>query len=284
MNVRPDHPPVDRSWLGRPIDARPLFGPELAALLDLLRSLRPGDWHGTPVPGWTVHDLAAHILGDYQGRLGRRTGENRPTFAPGETLEAFIHRTNQEWVDLHTGHSPAALIDALEQAGTEVTDRFAAADLDATGLGVSWAGADPAPNWLDLAREFTEYWTHRQQIRHATGRATDPEPRSLALVLDTFMRALPHTLRDSPAPVGTQVQVTVDGRAGGAWTVTATPDRWSLAESPLGPPAASLGMDAETAWRLCTRGIDPGTALGRSRTRGDRRLIEALSRIVSIVR
>ncbi|WP_158690539.1 hypothetical protein [Streptomyces sp. 142MFCol3.1] len=37
MSVRPDGLPVDRSWLGRPIDARPLFGPALAALPYTLR-------------------------------------------------------------------------------------------------------------------------------------------------------------------------------------------------------------------------------------------------------
>lgn len=52
-------------------------------------------------------------------------------------------------------------------AGSRLADRFATADLEAPALGVSWAGVDPAPGWLDIAREFTEYWTHRQQIRHA---------------------------------------------------------------------------------------------------------------------
>ncbi|GAA4084101.1 hypothetical protein GCM10022233_77510 [Streptomyces shaanxiensis] len=41
----------DPSWLGEPIDARPLFGPELASLLDLLRGLRRDEWSRTAVPG-----------------------------------------------------------------------------------------------------------------------------------------------------------------------------------------------------------------------------------------
>ncbi|HEX3202686.1 MAG TPA: hypothetical protein VHW42_12245 [Actinomycetes bacterium] len=32
---------------------------------------------------------------------------------------------------------------------------------------VSWVGPDPAPNWLDVAREYSERWTHQQQIRDA---------------------------------------------------------------------------------------------------------------------
>ncbi|MFJ8590455.1 maleylpyruvate isomerase family mycothiol-dependent enzyme [Streptomyces sp. NPDC093598] len=267
--------------LGVPIDARPLFGPELEALLGLLRGLRPSGWERIAVPGWTVHDVAAHLLGDYCARLGRR--EPPLSFAPGETLETFIHRANQEWVERHRDIGAAALVDSLERTGTELAHRFARADLDAPALGVSWAGADPAPMWLDCAREFTEHWTHRQQIRHAVGLGTDAEPRALSLVLDTFMRALPHTLRDTGAPGGTQVEVTVDGPVEATWTVTAGPGGWSLAEAPEGRPAAALRLDTETAWRLCTRGIEPATALARARVRGDQRLGEAVCRIVSIV-
>jgi hypothetical protein len=42
-------------------------------------------------------------------------------------------------------------------------------------------------------------------------------------------------------------------------------------------------LDAETAWRLCTRGIEPAAALARARIDGERRLGEAACRIVSIV-
>ncbi|WP_217238469.1 maleylpyruvate isomerase family mycothiol-dependent enzyme [Streptomyces sp. AC555_RSS877] len=277
------HDVSDLAWLGEPTDARPLFGPELASLLDLLRGLRRSEWSRTAVPDWTVHDLAAHILGDYHGRLGWSSESHTRAMAAGETLEAFIHRVNQEWIDLHAEHSPAELIQALELAGTRVTRQFEGTDLASTGLGVSWAGADPAPKWLDVAREFTEYWTHRQQIRHATGRDTDPEPEALSAVLDTFMRALPHTLRNTPAPAGTQLQMVIGEPAVGTWTVTATADRWSLAQAASGRPAASVRLDPETAWRLCTRGIDPGTALARARISGERQIAEAACQIVSIV-
>ncbi|WP_129843418.1 maleylpyruvate isomerase family mycothiol-dependent enzyme [Streptomyces sp. RFCAC02] len=272
------------SWLGAPIDARPLFGPELATLVATLRDLRPADWRRKAVPRWTVHDVAAHILGDCLARLDDTPGGLRGGPRPGETLEAFIHRTNQEWVDLHAGDEPAALIGELEAAGTRLAGRFATADPEAPAMGVSWAGADPAPAWLDIAREFTEYWTHRQQIRHAVGHGTDPEPGALSVVLDTSMRALPHTLRHTAAPAGTRVEVIAEGAGGGRWTATATPDRWSLAEPPGGAPDASVVVDTETLWLLCTRGIEPATALGRAEVRGERRLAEAACGIISIVR
>ncbi|MGI5171575.1 maleylpyruvate isomerase family mycothiol-dependent enzyme [Spirillospora sp. CA-253888] len=273
------------SWLGAPIDARPLFAAEQEALTATLRGLDPADWRREAVPGWTVHDLAAHLLGDFYGRLARDRDDHRegPSFAPDETLESFIHRINQEWVDACARISPAALIDTLDLIGGQVTRFFEAVDPHAPSLGVSWAGAESAPMWLDCARDFTEFWTHRQQIRHAVGQDTDPDPRAASTVLDTFMRALPHTLRRTEAPAGTQIRMTVDGPAGGTWTVTAARDRWSLGEPDAGRPAARVRLDTETAWRLCTRGIEPVTALARARVEGDRRLAEAACQIVSII-
>ncbi|WP_274918296.1 maleylpyruvate isomerase family mycothiol-dependent enzyme [Streptomyces sp. WZ-12] len=287
MNPPPDDLPR-HSWLGSRIDARPLFAREHAALLATLRGLEPADWRREVVSGWDVHDVAAHVLGDCYGRLSRdRDGHQAgPAFAPGETLEAFIHRINQEWVDAHRRVSPAALIDALDLFGAQVARLFEAADLDEPSLGVSWAGADPAPMWLDSARELTEFWTHRQQIRQAVGQATDPDPDTLSAVLDTFLRALPHTLRETHAAAGTQVQIHISGPAGGSWAATATTDTpggWSLAEPDAGSPAVRVTLDAETAWRLCTRGVEPTTALARVHIDGDRQLAEAACQIVSIV-
>ncbi|MBU3862728.1 maleylpyruvate isomerase family mycothiol-dependent enzyme [Streptomyces sp. 4503] len=283
--VRRGRPARILSWLGSPIDARSLFAPEQAALMATLRGLASADWGKEAVSGWTVRDLAAHILGDFCGRLARdRDGhQDGPGFALGETPEAFIHRINHEWVDAHRRVSPAALTDTLDLVGGKVSRFFETADLEEPSLGVSWAGVDPAPMWWDSARDFTEFWTHRQQIRHAIGQETDADPRFLSVVLDAFMRALPHTLREVTAPVGRRAQVLIGGPAGDAWTATATGFGWSLAEPDGERPAAIVRLDAETAWRLCTRGIQPDTALARVRIDGDRQLAEAVCQIVSIV-
>ncbi|MFD0776604.1 maleylpyruvate isomerase family mycothiol-dependent enzyme, partial [Streptomonospora algeriensis] len=197
--------------LGEPIDARGLFGPERAALLELLGGLDSGRWQAGALPGWSVRDVAAHLLGDDYSRLawaeGHDTGEGP---RPGEAFEAFIHRMNREWVQASRRISPPLLMETLELTGRRIARLWAGSDLHAAGRPVSWAGADPAPLWLDCARDLTEYWAHRQQIRAAIGLRTEdtaPAPPVLAVVLDTFMRALPHTLRDTPAPAGTRVRV-----------------------------------------------------------------------------
>lgn len=142
MDPQLDAPPPAHSRLGPPIDARPLFVPEHAALIATLRGLTPDDWGREAVPGWSVRDVVAHVLGDCYGRLARHRDGHReghreghryghregPAFAPGEDLPAYIHRINQQWVDAHSRVSPAALTDTLELIGGEVARLFAESD------------------------------------------------------------------------------------------------------------------------------------------------------------
>ncbi|ALG12189.1 maleylpyruvate isomerase family mycothiol-dependent enzyme [Kibdelosporangium phytohabitans] len=276
---------VDTSWLGPRIDVRPLFATQLSAFVGLLRQLTVEEWRRPTVcPGWTVHDVATHVLADHVGRLSmHRDGFFALQPHDGEAFPAFIHRINDEWVTAARRVSPPLLIDLLSTTGQQVIDLWTTVDLDAPGWTVSWAGPDPAPNWLDAARDFTEYWTHHQQISEATQRPGPSRTEFLAAVLDTFMRALPHTLRDTHAPEETAVEVAISGAAGGTWTCARTNGRWALRPGPHPRPAAAIRLDADTAWRLCTRGITPRQAKSRATVDGDQSLADTVLTMVSII-
>jgi uncharacterized protein (TIGR03083 family) len=63
---------VDWSWAGPPIDARPWFPVERAGLIGLLRELDAADWQRPTVcPGWSVHDIVAHVVHDQLRKLAR---------------------------------------------------------------------------------------------------------------------------------------------------------------------------------------------------------------------
>jgi uncharacterized protein (TIGR03083 family) len=276
---------TDVSWLGPSIDVRPLIGPQQAAFVDLLRDLDTGQWaQPTICPGWDVKDVAAHVLGDHIGRLSRHR-DGYPPLHPraGEAFPVFLDRVNEEWVMAARRLSPRVLVEQLSVIGLQIAEFWATVDPDTLGAGVSWAGPGPAPVWLDGARDFSEYWTHHQQICEAVGRAGLIGPEYLGPVLDTFMRALPHTLRHLNAPEDTALQVFVAGPAGGQWACVRGPDRWRLQRQPYPQPAARLELDADTTWRLCTRGITPGRAAERARIDGDRHLAAAALQIVSII-
>ncbi len=122
-------------------------------------------------PGWSVKDVAAHLLGDYVGRLSLhrdRFQVLRPR--ADEAFPAFLDRINEEWGTASRRVSPPLLVDLLSVVSDELVRFWRTVDLDAVGASEYWAGPEPHPSWLDLAREYTEYWTHQQQIRKATAR------------------------------------------------------------------------------------------------------------------
>ena len=111
-------------------------------------------------------------------------------------------------------------------------------DLDAAGGPVEWAtGSDPAPVWLDVAREYMERYVHQRQIRDATGRP----PLGAAFtgpVLVTAAHALPRALDRVTRPVGTVVTFTAEGEGGGTWHVVRAAAGWELDPALQARPAA----------------------------------------------
>src|SRR5262245_57078942 len=100
-----------------PILVADLFPEVLDALLDVLASLTPAEWKlPTACAGWSVHDVALHLLGDDVGMLsGRRdryrTGE--ASIAGWAELVAFINEQNARWVQMARRISPRLLVDLL---------------------------------------------------------------------------------------------------------------------------------------------------------------------------
>ena len=78
--------------LGPPVETVPLFPGERAALLDLLESLTPAEWAlPTVAAGWTVHDLALHILlGDIGWVSSHRDRHHVFTDAPADDLSDMV--------------------------------------------------------------------------------------------------------------------------------------------------------------------------------------------------
>lgn len=275
----------DLGRFGPPIDVRGEFGPERAALLDTLESLTPPEWMApTACPGWTVKDVAAHVLGDDLSRLARtRDGFSAEGPRDAETLADFLDRINDEWVRVSRRVlSPQLVMSSLRHTGDQIDTLWGSLAQDEPGEGVSWAGPGAAPVWLDAARDFSEYWVHHQQIREAVGKAVDLDAASVQLVLDTFLRALPFTLRFQDRPDGTRLTVVVAAARGGAWTVQRIGDAWAFVDD-VDRGENVVTLDADTTWRLCTRGIVPNVALERADIAGDAELGAAALHIVSII-
>ncbi len=277
--------PLDNLRPPEPVIVLDLFPEERAALLGLLGSVTPGQWDApTACAGWSVKDVAAHVLADDFGRLSRgRDGYRAHGPRPAEPLLTFIDRQNAEWIVAARRLSPRVLVDLLHRTSEETQAYFAGLDPFALGGPVSWAGPEPAPIWLDLAREYTERWHHQQHIRDAVDSPGLTTPRLFAPVLATFVRALPVTFRNVAAPGRTVVALRISGDSGGDWAVVGERNSWTLFTGDPVHPDARVTIDQETAWRLFTKGITPEGAAHAARIDGDQALGQIVLQTVAII-
>jgi hypothetical protein len=140
-------------------------------------------------------------------------------------------------------------------------------------------GSDPAPVWLDVAREYMERYVHQQQIR----RATWHPPLGAAFtgpVLMTAAHALPRALAEVTRPAGTVVTFTAEGQAGGTWYVVRAADAWALdPDRPDRPPACLARTTVDDALKLYIR--DPSAAA--LTWQGDAEIAAALAGVKAIL-
>lgn len=269
-----------------PVLTAELFPEILEQLLQLLRDLEPGDWdRPTVCAGWSVKDVALHLLGGEIGNVSvRRDGHSiSPAVEGWDSLVSFINHWNEDWVHVSRRISNRLLIDLLAFTGRQMSDYVQTLDMTALGGPVGWAGPDPQPVWLDVAREYTERWHHQQHIRDAANRPGLKGPRYLQPVLATFVWALPRAFLDVGAPSGAAVSLTITGDSGGVWSIVRQEGEWRLYQGAADRPEAQLFLDQDDAWRLFTRGLPREHARARSTIMGDGHLAEPILDMVSII-
>jgi uncharacterized protein (TIGR03083 family) len=268
-----------------PFDVRDRFAHERWELLRLLDDLAPHEWTlPTACGDWTVKDVAGHILRGDMGIISRlRDDAPGATLPPDQDLLAALNLRNQQWMEATSWISPRLLRDLLALLGDQTEAYFNTLDLTAVGEVVSWAGPDPAPLWLGVARHYTERWHHQQHIRDAVQRPGLTDRWSFAPVIATFVHALPHAFRDAAAPAGAVVTLNVTGEAGGSWSVSNRGGMWQLYADTVPTPAAAVALDQDAFWRLCTKGIAKEAAIQRATIQGDERLAAHVFEIVAII-
>ncbi len=276
-----------------PVLVTELLPGERTALLELLGGLSAAEWDKSTVcPGWSVKDIAVHLLGDDMGLISRERDGYAPEVAVGisdkgidwPSFVNWINQRNAIWVQANRRLSPQMLCQLLEFSGRETFDYFSGLDMFAPSGPIGWAGSEPDPKWLHVAREYTERWIHQQQIRDALGKPGLKEARWFRPLLETFMRALPQTFVEVETAPQTTVALRVTGDAGGEWFVVKKQVAgWGLWQEVELAPVATVTLDQETTWRLFTKGISKEEAEKTVTIEGDPVLGRKVLDTVSII-
>lgn len=288
-----------------PHDYVSLFPTERSRLTRLLGALTADEWRRpTPCPGWSVLDLACHLLGDDLGALARhRDGHFGTAPPPGTTSEGFpawLDALQDDWVRATRRISPRTVTGLLAWAGPQVAAAFAAQDPAASSASVSWASGDLVPAWLDHARELSEYWIHRQQVHQALGRPSDLAQDLAAPVLDALRWAWPYRLSLASLAVtgpGASVTIRVTGEVPRTWHLVAGgaagsglavasggggASGWEYRDEPGARTVATLAMTTGQAWRLLTNNLPYAAAAGFATT-GDEEVLGVLLHTRAII-
>lgn len=193
----------------------------------LLAGLTDEQWEQpTSLPGWTVHDVVAHIVGTetmLSGAPMPESGGSRPDHVHND-----IGALNEAWVESLRAESPASMMAKFR----EITTRRKAALSAMTPE--EWNTVTLTPVGPDSYGRFMrvrtfDCWMHEHDIRDAVGRnAADDELAGpdARLALDEMSSSMgfvvakkgqapegSRVLLALTGPVGRDIRVAVDGRA-----------------------------------------------------------------------
>ena len=253
----------------------PALGDEWDAIGRLLESLSELEWErDTPLPGWRVRDVVAHLIGTELMLDGQDVPE------PGTDVHALPHvrneigARNEKFVEHFRAQPPEKVLARFR----EITAKRLAAlramsqeEFDAP----SWTPAGEATYARFMRIRAFDNWMHEQDIRDAVGLPGTEDGRAAALSVDEISAALGYLVgKKGGAPDGSSVtfdlrgkrvlHVAVDGRA-------------SLVERLPGAPTVRIILPLGVFTRLAGGRVDPVTVRSSIEFDGD---IELGERIV----
>lgn len=183
------------------------------AIEALLAGLGDEDWdRPTELPGWTVHDVVAHIVGTEAMLSGTPTPESddpRPEYVHND-----IGALNEAWVQHLRPESPAAMMARFREVTTRRKAALSAMTPEEWNA-VTFTPAGPDSYGRFMRVRVFDCWVHEHDIRAAVGRdASDEDLRGpdTTLALDEMGASMGFVVgKKGKAPAGSRVLLRLTG-------------------------------------------------------------------------
>ncbi|AZG43606.1 maleylpyruvate isomerase family mycothiol-dependent enzyme [Gordonia insulae] len=217
------------------------------ASIDALVSALPDDrWAASSIlPGWTVADIVAHVIGTESFLEGRDVTAGRDVAALDHVRNP-IGELNERWIDHHRAASRDEVMAAYREiiaVRRESLSRMSQDDFDADT--VTPAGPDTYGRFMRI-RCF-DCWMHEIDIRDSTDGSVPIDPGPADLALAELAASLPFVVgKRAGTPKGTSVLIRIGGVAPRDVRI-AVEDRASAVDAfPGGDDAADVTLTLDT--------------------------------------
>ncbi len=218
----------------------------------VLAGLPDDDWQTpTALPGWTVHDVVAHMIGTELMLSGTPTPESeaaRPDYVHND-----IGALNEAWVEHLRGESPAAMLAKFREVTTRRKAALSAMPMEEWNT-VTFTPAGPDSYGRFMRVRVFDCWMHENDIRDAVGRGTaddDLPGPDARLALDEMSSSMGFVVaKKGGAPDGSRVELNLTGPL--ARTIRVAIDGRAAVVADFGDqqPTAAITVDGRQFVRL----------------------------------
>lgn len=183
------------------------------AIEAVLAALPEDAWQApTSLPGWTVHDVVAHIVGTEMMLSGTPTPE--VDIAGRDHVHNDIGALNERWVEHLRSESPAGMLAKFREITTRRKAALSAMPLEEwNAVTLTPAGPDSYGRFMRV-RVF-DCWMHEHDIREAVGRPADDDELAgpaTGLALDEMTSSMGFVVgKKGKAPDGSRVLIALTG-------------------------------------------------------------------------
>jgi uncharacterized protein (TIGR03083 family) len=238
------------------------------SLDQLLSGLSEQQWQAaTPLPGWCVHNVVAHIVGTESMLQGLKTPDADIDLTTLDHVRNGVGAANEAWVRHLSSESEAALLQRLRSVTTDRRKSLSATSVD------EWNAPMPTPVGLESLGRFMrvrlfDCWMHEQDIRDAVGLPSSVAELSgpaARLSLDEIAATMGFVVgKLGKAPEGSRVAIELTGTL--ARTIRVAVDGRAQVVDDFGglDPTASIRLDGLRFARLAggrtddTAGVELG--------------------------
>jgi uncharacterized protein (TIGR03083 family) len=179
----------------------------------VLAGLAEDRWQAqTPLPGWTVRDVTAHLIGTESILQGVATPDADIDMSTLKHVRNDIGVMNERWVRKLRGTTPAELLDRFRATTIKRRQELTAMrDADWNQVTATPAGPDTYGRFMRV-RDF-DCWMHLHDIRDALAQpAVDPSGAAARLALDEMASSMGFVVgKLGGAPDGSRVAIELTG-------------------------------------------------------------------------